>query len=148
MGLGLIFAHFYLRRSYVQSFRERSEKLEVEMREAKIEAREQHIETELALKKQASDLQAQQQLLVQNEEQLDNKVRSLNEQLAAFQLEKRRLSAQKEQVSKNQQSYFEGLEKIAEMDLEHVRAELLDKAELDCEQQFVFCGSKNWTCGV
>lgn len=135
IGLGLIVAHVYWRRRYAQSLRERSEKLEVEMREAKLVAREQFIESELALKKQAADLLTQQQLQAQNAEQLDKKALNLNEQLAAFQLEKRRLRVQEEQVLKNQQAYLEELEKIAEMDLQQVRAELLNKAELDCEQQ-------------
>ena len=135
IGMGLMFAHFYLRRRYAQSFRERSEKLEVETREAKLVAREQLIEAELALKKQAADLQGQHQLQVQKTEQLDKKELSLNEQLAALQLEKRRLSSQEKQVRKNQQAYLEGLEKIAEMDLQQVRKELMNKAELECEQQ-------------
>ena len=100
IGMGLILAHFYLRRRYAQSFRERSEKLEVETREAKLVAREQLIESELALKKQAADLQAQQQLQLQKAEKLDKKELSLNEQLAALQLEKRRLSRKKSKFVK------------------------------------------------
>jgi ribonuclease Y len=135
MGLGLIMAHFYLRRRYAQSLRERSEKLEVEMREAKLVAREQFIESELALKKQASDLQSQQQLQAQNADQLAKKELSLNEQLAALLLKKQRLSAQEEELSQNQQAYHKSLEQLAEMDLEQVRSELVNKAEIDCEQQ-------------
>lgn len=135
LGMGLILAHFYLHRRYAQSFSERSEKLEVEMREAKLVAREQLMESELVLKEQAADLQAQQQLQALAAERLEKKELSLNEQSAGLQLEKRRLKTQEEQVRKNQRAYLEALEKIAEMDLQQVRKELFDKAELECAQE-------------